>query len=489
MRGRVGAAAAAAVMIVVAWAMPARSQDQAAAFRQTIEAWLATMGARTGAPVTVRDEGGGLVATLPDVVVAGPAETVRLGTIVLARREVAGGRQRYDAALPRAIRIESSNGSGTITIDDGNITLEIDPRTNIAHMMEGRFTNLALQNPGDPTRVTIALGEFAGGITGRADGLSDSPGRMRVQGLRIEVPSLRQSFAIGELVFTGNLLGFRLSDYEPPHVATESAMASGDPRDLSRAIEQWLAFPFATMPIELSIADFAYGDGGATPVVTIARASFGQTFESLANPQTGYSARYTHEGISVREDVTPFTAFIPSTVSIAIALSGMPSSELRDAVSNGIATGAFDQESFWTDLFDSLITAAVDNGAQIRVAPFELTAAAAAVGASANLTGNDRSPLSAVGTADVVIRGFEEAARLLFGDPQGSGPDSLAAAIAIIGAMGQAGTDSSGRPTRSYHIEIDEQGRMMLNGNDLSALIGGGSPPDQQQPPQQAPAK
>ena len=56
--------------------------------------------------------------------------------------------------------------------------------------------------------------------------------------------------------------------------------------------------------------------------------------------------------------------------------------------------------------------------------------------------------------------------------------------------MGQAGTDSSGRPTRAYHIELDEQGRVMLNGNDLSALIGGGGggPPQPQPLPQQAPA-
>jgi hypothetical protein len=491
MRGRFGAAAAAAVMIVVAWAAPARSQDQAAAFRQTIEGWLATMGARTGAPITVRDDGGGLVATLPDVVVAGPDETLRLGTIVVARREAAGGRQRYDAALPREIRIESRNGPGTITVDDGAITLEVDPRTNIAHMSEGRFTNLTLQNPGDP-RLTIALAEFSGGITGRADGLSDSPGRARVQGLRFEMQSPRQTIAVGELLFTGNLLGFRLSDYEPLHIATESAVASGDPRDLSRAIEQWLAFPFATMPIELSIADFVYGDGSPTPVLTIARASFSQTFESLANPQTGYSARYVHEGVALRDDQTPFNVFVPSAVSVAMVISGLPSGELRDALSNGIATGTFDQDSFWSDLFDSMITAAVDNGAEIRVAPFELTSPALAVSASANLTGNDRSPLSAVGTGDIVIRGLEDAARALLGDPQGSGPDSPAAAIAIISAMGQAGTDSSGRPTRSYHIELDEQGRVMLNGNDLSALIGGGGggpPQQQQQQPQQAPGK
>ena len=284
MRGRVGAAAAAAVMIVVAWAMPARSQDQGAAFRQTIETWLATMGARTGAPITVRDEGGALVATLPDVVVAGPDETVRLGTVVVAARgrgrpaTLRGGAAARDPYRePRRSRRDHDrrrqhHAGGR-------------SRTNIAHMSEGRLTNLALQNPGDPTRVTIALAELSGGITGRADGLSElarthtraGPARRGA-----EPAAERRHRRAAAHRRPARLPAF--SDYEPLHIATESAIASGDPRDLSRAIEQWLVFPFATMPIELSIADFVYGDGGATPAVTVARASFGQTFESLANP-------------------------------------------------------------------------------------------------------------------------------------------------------------------------------------------------------------
>jgi hypothetical protein len=184
-------------------------------------------------------------------------------------------------------------------------------------MSEGRLTN-PHQNPGDPTQVTIALAEFSGGITGRADGLSTSPGRIRVQGLRVEA-GLRQSVAIGELLLTGNPLGFRLSDYELAAHRDRERNRDGDPRPVARD-RAWLVSrsrpcrSSCRSPISLWRRRCHAGGHGRG-------ASFGQTFEyTIRRPDT---ARYVHDGVTVRDDVTPFNALIPSTVSIAMAISGL----------------------------------------------------------------------------------------------------------------------------------------------------------------------
>jgi hypothetical protein len=464
-----------AVFVLVVGALPARSQgDPATALRRQIEGWLGTFNARTGGPIAVRIDGGQAVATLPDVVLALPEATVRLGTIMLTRSDTPEGRQRYEAPLPRQIRIESQGENDTITIGDGSFALVLDPRTSTFYMEEGRLSNLVVTSDTDSGRMSIAAVELMGTINQRADGLADAPSRVRVQDLRLDIPRMRQAIAIGEFVMLADIRGFRLADYERLRDATDAAARTGDPQDVTRAIEQWLVFPFATMPIELSFANLSYTDGsGAAPLFTAARLTLAQTFESLANPQTGYRLRYVHEGFALRNDVTPYGDFIPSAMTLEFAIQGMPSEEVRDTLTNGIGTGAIALDSFWSDALDSLLTAAIDNGATVRVTPFELTSVLLGITASATVTGNERSPFSAVGVGDIVIRGLDEAARAVVGDAQGGGPDSPAAIIAIISAIGQAGTDASGRPTRTYHIEVDEQGRMMLNGNDLSALFGG----------------
>jgi hypothetical protein len=113
------------VMIVVAWAMPARSQDQGGVPPDD-ETRLATMG-RAPARHHGARRGRRAGRNLADVVVARPTKWCGLAPSV-AWREAAGGRQRYEAARAARDPYRGRNGSGAITIDDGNITLEVDPR-------------------------------------------------------------------------------------------------------------------------------------------------------------------------------------------------------------------------------------------------------------------------------------------------------------------------------------------------------------------------
>jgi len=473
-------------MTVVAWALPAGAQDDPAAsgLRQLVEDWLTTMGGRTGGPVTVQRDGDGLTATLPDLALEMPQQgTVRFGTVTLTRRDAADGRHRYEGPLPRAIRIEEPTETSTVTIADGRFAIVVDPRTNTVHAYEGALTNLALESAPGQDAFTIAAIELSGGIAPRPDGLSDSPGRIRLQGVRADMPSSNQSFAVGELTLAGDLRGFTLADYERLRDATDAATRSSDMQEILRALEQWLSFGFATLRVDLTLADLLYRDGGATPAFAASRIAFGLDLESLAAPRTSYRLRYAHDGMAMRDDLSaimaPYQGFAATAATLEIAVTGLPSEELRDTLASGMSSGAILADSFWTDAFDALLTSAIDNGASLRFGPFEMTAPLLGISGDATVTGNDRSPLQAIGSGEIVIRGLDEAARAVV-DPS----DPVGAIVAIISAIGQQGTDASGRPTRSYRIEADEQGRVMLNGNDLSALIGGGggAAPPQQQP-------
>jgi hypothetical protein len=88
-----------------------------------------------------------------------------------------------------------------------------------------------------------------------------------------------------------------------------------------------------------------------------------------------------------------------------------------------------------------------------------------------------------------VVRGLETVQREL----GGAGPNSPAGVITVLMALGQQGTGPNGQPVRNYRIEVTQAGQLMLNGTDMSALIGaaagpGGGPPTAQPGRPAAPA-
>jgi hypothetical protein len=59
----------------------------------------------------------------------------------------------------------------------------------------------------------------------------------------------------------------------------------------------------------------------------------------------------------------------------------------------------------------------------------------------------------------------------------------------MVQALGQAGKDETGADTRTYKIDVTEAGQILLNGADMTALLGGGSEPAPPPAPAEQPKK
>ncbi|MBP2301463.1 hypothetical protein [Azospirillum picis] len=101
------------------------------------------------------------------------------------------------------------------------------------------------------------------------------------------------------------------------------------------------------------------------------------------------------------------------------------------------------------------------------------------------------------GGATVLLRGIDAAVKAMQPKP-GAKPDpnadpnaqSLMAGLAMLQALGQAGKDDSGADVRSYKFEVTEAGQFMLNGADMTPLLGGGAEAAPvEQPPAEPPKK
>src|SRR5258708_26083966 len=99
----------AAALAVGAAAPPARAQDAGAQFRQVIDSLMNEVSTRTGGqvrattsrPIEVREQGGTMVATLPDLAIVGSGGALNVGTVMVTQTQPAPGRMRYEAQLPR----------------------------------------------------------------------------------------------------------------------------------------------------------------------------------------------------------------------------------------------------------------------------------------------------------------------------------------------------------------------------------------------------
>jgi hypothetical protein len=482
----------AAALAVGAWALPARAQDPAAQFRQVIDSLMNELSTRTGGevrartsrPIEVRAQGGTIVATLPDLAIVGRDGALNLGTLTVTQSQPAPGRMRYEAQLPREMRATSGrNPDAVITNNAGRLAVVLDPASNMVHEIDLRLENLAVQATNQQGSFTLGLIELTSAITQRADGLSDAPGQFRLQNLRFQDAATRARVSIGEIVLAGGLLGFRLADMERMRAAFDAAQRAASADSIRKFVDAIFSFAFGTLTTELTVANIEYGDGGPTPAVQIGRATFTQTLTSLAAPEARYDFRYAQEGVQIRQGLFPYQQYFPSQVVVALSAEKIPVQALKQILSNMQLSGS-GLPNLTPNAANELLAALFQSGATLRIAPIQLVAQALGATLNGQITASAQSPLRAIGSGELVIRGLDGLLRE-FGiaadqgraPPAGGRPAPGAGGmnqmLAMLAALGQQGTGPDGQPTRTYRFELTAEGRLMLNGSDMSALVGG----------------
>ena len=90
-----------------------------------------------------------------------------------------------------------------------------------------------------------------------------------------------------------------------------------------------------------------------------------------------------------------------------------------------------------------------------------------------------------MGGADIVLRGLDAATSALKPKP-GAKPDpetqQTLGMVEMLKAMGQQGKDAAGNDVRTYKIDLTESGQILLNGADMSAMMGMGAEPAEPAP-------
>lgn len=133
----------------------------------------------------------------------------------------------------------------------------------------------------------------------------------------------------------------------------------------------------------------------------------------------------------------------------------------------------------------SLVEAASKAGTELRIDHLALDTPATSGAVTGAARVASAAAFGAVGGAQIVLRGLDAAANALKPKP-GAKPDpesqETLGIIAMLQALGQQSTDEAGKDVRTYKIDLTETGQVLLNGADMSAVMGMGGQPAEPEP-------
>ena len=190
------------------------------------------------------------------------------------------------------------------------------------------------------------------------------------------------------------------------------------------------------------------------------------------------SIGYDHDGLKMTSHSVP-PGLLPQKVDVSVDLSSLPAVKLaslllrvNEAKASGDDKGA---EAASRDLLVSLY----QPGVQLNVKSLHIDTPMAAVKLNGDARLDGTAKQGAVVSVDMVLRGVDALVKEVQPAP-GARPDeeiqNLAAILTMLQVMGTPSKDESGRDVRDYKLRMGPDGKVLLNGTDLSAMLPSNQP-------------
>lgn len=442
--------------------------------------WIATLseGAAkltTAAPVRVEPDGQGLRVTLPSLRLVvkdkdQPGVDIELGTVSFVQRDVGPGRWRLQGALPSAMRIKEPSGTYEWTTGASRYAIELDPSDGLIYASELSAERLSGAVP-DGQRVTIAGIQGKSSLADDGNGRWSSPVSMTLSELRLLNAKGQTLGQIGSIDATMKSDGVAL-DRARALQARISGLAGGKSPPDQATIEAMIdlvtkpSFIMRGIGYDLSLKGLVVSEDGGQPLGQLGELRFGFGITGLDTNAAAISWNLRHAGLEAAGAMPFDGSLLPKTGEIAFALRGIPVAEAIEAARAAFAgnppPGAMD------DPQQFVIGLLAKAGTLIEISKLEVEADKAGIGVKAEARADASSPFSAVGRAELSLRGLEAVVEAI--DQLGLGPVDPAG-VAVVAALGQQEKRPDGSVVRRYRFELKPDASLHLNDNDVTALI------------------
>ena len=472
----------AAAMLVVGLAAPggaraeapAVTSEAATALTDTLDIglrqWLPSAGAKAGwhwaGRPLVTPASDHFDVDLPSLTINGDdGSSLQAGVIKLVLTPQADGSWQVGATFPGRIAVLTPDGKpdGDVTIGTQHFTGHWLPALNTFVNLDAGLGSVRAVSQKDPTRLELTSLGVHTDLSEQPPGRWSGPGTLTLSGLTMVDEHGVEVARIGNIALDATVAGLDLARLVKAGASVDAARHPELLRDLLAGITAKLTVGDTTMTAATDHSSF-----------TVKEVAVHGGLEGLDGEQSSIAVGYRHAGLALPQSPES-QRFVPEKAEMDFAVTSLPNAGLWAAVEALLkpTPGKTDQQ-LGEQFSQAVMTALTNAGSQLTIKALSLDTPAAAATLKGNATFDGKAAFSVVASINTVLRGLDGLIKDMQPAP-GAKPDPEAqktlATATLVQALGAPGTDESGRDTRTYKLELGPDGKITLNGADMSAVL------------------
>lgn len=471
---------------------------------------------------------------VPDLVIEEKDGTkVQIGTVVMALTPRDGGTYGVTATVPSSIAVtDAGKPAATITIGKQRFAGVWAPAYETLLSADAEYGDLSVKSAkADDGSITIGSVTLAGELKPdetKPNGAPtwSGPGAMSVSNVAVTDEKNRTILKLAGMTVESSYSRLDLARGVANQKMAQAHAAAGTtpkPAELLASMQGVLG----GMDARLRLNGLTGTDPKDGTTFALNQLSTRTGVSDLDRPLSSASLGFEAQGLTITPAVAP-PAFWPDKLDVQMSLAKVPSDALMQAFSELIASGEAEKPAeTGTDkikekakeklakptpakaaatpdatpaatpaaIGERLAASLSQAGSELRIDRLVVDTPAT----SGSVTGTVRAAVGTafggVGGVTVLLRGLDSAAKALQPKPGKKADKETQDAlgmIAMLQAMGQVSKDEAGKDVRTYKIDLTETGQFLLNGADMTAMMGGGAPveeDEEEEEPVPAPKK
>ena len=435
--------------------------------------------------------------------------TANIGTLHLTVKPQEGNTHAVTATLPDRVAIlDNGKPSASIRLGRQRISALWSGTYETALSMDAELGDLSVtsdrkskKGKKDESALTIGAISVAGelkpdGTAAAGTPLWSGPGALSVSNLRFLDETKKEVLNLAGLTMEGTYTRVDLARSDALQRLTHAHTLAGTQPTAAELIPlMQRLMGGASGRVRLSGLSALNPEDGTR--VALGQLVLSGSAEDMDKPMASTTFGIETSGLTLEPEMVP-KAFMPDKLDIQISTAKLPTASLwrafadlaalAETQADADAEGDEQEEEEEAAQADEAEVAAIGNrlmgamaevGTELRIDRFVVNtpATSGTITGTARMTAN--STFGAVGSSTVLLRGLDAAAKAMQPKPGKKADEDTQNALGVIAmlqAFGQASKDDAGNDIRSYKIDVTETGQFLLNGADMSALMGMGQP-------------
>ena len=452
---------------------PAVTSEAASALTDTLDIglrqWLPSAGAKAGwhwaGRPLVTPAGDHFEVDLPALTISSDdGSGIQAGVIKLTLAPQADGAWLVGLIVPGRFLMAAPDGKadGEITIGSQHFSGRWLPALGTFVTLDAGLGALRAASKKDATRLEVGSLALRTDLAEQAPGRWSGPGSLSLGGLVMVDEHGAEVARIGSVVVDSAISGLDLAKLVKIGATADATRHPELLRGLIAGITAKLAVGDTTMT--------ASNDGSSFTVKEVAAHG---GLEGLDGEYSSVTLGYRHAGLSLAPNPGP-REFTPEKAELDLAVTSLPNGGLWSAMETLLKpVPGLNDEQRGNQFSLAVMNALTQAGSRLEVKALSLdTPAAATLKGAATFDG--KAAFGLVAGLDMVLRGLDSTMKQLQPAP-GAKPDpevqKTLATLSLAQALGAPGKDETGRDLRSYKFDLGPDGRIMLNGADMSAVL------------------